>query len=86
MKDDAETQAMVWNEIATMRYLDSISDKQALIKIEEVIMYRGKQLIFLELMDDSIDKFAKWGFDKYGEDVIKYIIYRSLFGIQLMHS
>ena len=49
-------------------------------------MYKGKQLIFLELMEDSIDKYAKWGFEKYDEGVIKYIIYRSLQGISLMHS
>ena len=80
-KNDEEKQ-MIINEVGLM---NQVKGTHTVLEVYDTFDYKNRLWIFLELMDYSmtpiIDRFKT----EYSEGVIKYVLYCTLKGLNLLH-
>ncbi len=81
-KNESERQIIV-NEVALMRMCEQ---NQGILKVIEAYDFKQRLWIFVELMDDAITSYVQTLHKSYKENVVKYVLKKSLEGLHYLHS
>ena len=71
------------NEIYTMH---KCGENGGSIKVYDVFEWNGYLFIFVELMENALTDYVYSQYQNYSENVVKYILLRTLEGLSFLHS
>lgn len=80
-KNDSERNIII-NEIGVMRMCEL---NQGVLKVIEAYDFKSRLWIFVELMDDALTSYVQAFHDTYSENVVKYVLKKSLEGLDFLH-
>ena len=81
-KNDSERQIII-NEIGVMRMCD---ENAGILKVLEAYDFKSRLWIFVELMDDALTSYVQTLYESYSEDVVRYVLKKSLEGLDFLHQ
>ena len=70
------------NEVGVMRMC---ADNQGVLKVIEAYDYKQRLWIFVELMDDALTSYVQTLHKSYSENIVKYVLRKSLEGLHYLH-
>ena len=74
--------AIIINEIGIMQMCQ---DDIGILKVIEAFDYKERIWIFVELMDDATTMFVQSMHSTYSEDIPKYVLLKTLQGLDYLH-
>jgi serine/threonine protein kinase len=80
-KTDSERK-IILNEIGVMRMCEQ---NQGVLKVIEAYDFKSRLWIFVELMDDALTSYVQTFYKQYSEEVVKYVLKKSLEGLDFLH-
>lgn len=80
-KNDTERQIII-NEVGVMRMCEQ---NVGILKVIEAYDFKSRLWIFVELMDDALTTYIQTLFKTYQEKVVKYVLKKSLEGLNYLH-
>lgn len=81
-KTDSERK-IILNEIGVMRMCEQ---NQGVLKVIEAYDFKSRLWIFVELMDDALTSYVQTFYKQYSEEVVKYVLKKSLEGLDFLHQ
>ena len=80
-KNDEE-RTIIMNEIGVMRMCEQ---NQGILKVIEAYDFKSRLWIFVELMDDALTSYIQAFYKEYSENIVKYVLKKSLEGLDFLH-
>lgn len=80
-KNDMERQIII-NEVGVMRMC---SENGGVLKVVEAYDFKQRLWIFVELMDDALTSYVQTLHKSYSENIVKYVLKKSLEGLNYLH-
>ena len=59
---------------------------QGILKVIEAYDFKSRLWIFVELMDDALTSYIQAFYKEYSENVVKYVLKKSLEGLDFLHQ
>ena len=81
-KNDNERK-IIYNEVGLMRMC---GENQGILKCIEAFEFKNRLWIFVEIMDDALTPFIETLHNSYSENICKYVLKKSLEGLQYLHA